>query len=262
MKMSKSRVSEDPFFTKMRLLTALMLPNPNVPVNENASHIQTHPHTPITTIQRNTRPSDFSECRQDYDLVRDLQSKVQSAEATAEKERLLRLTVEQERDEILFECRESKRLFESPFQGDVMFLKEEARRQLASRIDERKKHLKEMDNLHLQKQQAVSQRDSMEARLLGSLKTIDELEVELTRARGKIQEYVAASKESTYSEPSTSRQAKRDRSENELSLSKGEAVEHGMSYTETAHQPKLTKFSNAATQRKVGGVANVAPHSM
>ena len=121
-------------------------------------------------------------------LVDDLSARLSAAVATAEKEKQQRLAVEQERDEVLLECREARRLFESPMDGDPYLLKKEAQRILATRIEERKKHLKEMDWIHLQLQRAISQRDSMEARLQGSKKVTDTLSNELEKAYSKIRE--------------------------------------------------------------------------
>ena len=121
-------------------------------------------------------------------LVDDLNARLRAAEATAEKEKQQRLALEQERDEILLECREARTLFESPIQDDPYLLKKETQRLLATRNEERKKHLKEMDRIHLQLQGAISQRDSMEARLQGSKKVTDNLSNELEKAYAKIRE--------------------------------------------------------------------------
>jgi hypothetical protein len=96
--------------------------------------------------------------------------------------------MEQERDEVLLECREARTLFMSPMQADPFLLKMEAQRLLTTRIEERKKHLKEMDHIHLQLQRAMSQRDSMEARLEGSKKITDNLSNELEIAYAEIRE--------------------------------------------------------------------------
>lgn len=121
-------------------------------------------------------------------LIDDLNARLSAAEATAEKEKQQRLAIEQERDEVILECRETRILFESPMKGDPYFLKKEAQRLLTSRIEERKKHLKEMDRIHLQLQRAISQRDSMEARLQGSKKISDNLSDELDKAYSIIRE--------------------------------------------------------------------------
>ena len=121
-------------------------------------------------------------------LVDDLNARLSAAEATAEKEKQQRLAIEQERDEVIMECRETRILFESPMKGDPYFLKKEAQRLLTSRIEERKKHLKEMDRIHLQLQLAISQQDSMEVRLQGSKRISDNLSNELDKAYSIIRE--------------------------------------------------------------------------
>ncbi len=143
----------------------------------------------------------------------DLSAKLSAAEATAEKEKQQRLAVEQEKDEVLLECREARMLFESRGQGDPYLLKKEAQRPLATRIEERKKHLKEMDRIHLQLQRAVSQRDSMEARLQGSKKITDNLSNELEEAYSRIREFSREDEEEKSHDISNSKLGKRTRSD-------------------------------------------------
>lgn len=146
-------------------------------------------------------------------VIDDLSAKLSAAEATAEKEKQQRLAVEQERDEVLLECREARILFESPGQGDPYLLKKEAQRLLTTRIEERKKHLKEMDRLHLQLQRAVSQRDSMEARLQGSKKITDNLSNELEVAYSRIRELSRDDEEDRANDINSSKPGKRARTD-------------------------------------------------
>jgi hypothetical protein len=194
--MSESEASEDPFFVSMRILKALLQPDQSVTTDKVDASVASEARTPDRTAaeaEESEEPSVDLESPTDHDPIYDLRAKLQSAEATVEKERRLRLAVERERDEILIECQEAKKLFESPLPDDMVYLKREALRLIESRQNERAMHLKEMDHLHLQMQQAISQRDSMQARLMASQNTIQELERKLANAREIIQVYVAMS---------------------------------------------------------------------
>ena len=177
--MSESGTSEDPFFVSMRYLKAMLRPDAASAEGWDTSTVAVEAQTPIRTTavaERSGDSPDDSGSLKNCDLIDDLQAKLLSAEATVEKERCLRIAVEQERDEVLVECQEAKKLFESPLPNDTIFLKKEARRLIESRQSERENHLKEMDHLHLKMQQAISQRDSMQAKLLSSQDMIQELE--------------------------------------------------------------------------------------
>jgi hypothetical protein len=194
--MNESEAPEDPFFVSMRILKALLQHDQDyMQLDTSNASAATEPRTPIRTAteveQRIDPPDDFDSLTDNP--IDDLRAKLQSAEATVEKERRLRLAVERERDDILVECEEAKKLFESPLPDDIVYLKKEALRLIESRQNERSMHLKEMDHLHLKMQQAISRRDSMQARLLASQNTIQELERKLTNAREIIQVYVAIS---------------------------------------------------------------------
>jgi hypothetical protein len=111
----------------------------------------------------------------------DFSLKLIADEALAEREK--------QRREELFSYHDERTPFESPLKGGKNVIDGEGHRQVTSRIEERKKHLKEMDHLHLQLQRAISQRDSMEARVHGSKKIADDLSNELANANAKIEAY-------------------------------------------------------------------------
>ena len=187
--MSHPKSDEDPFYSSIRALKAL-LQEKKESTGTVGRQVQI-PTPPRNIFAEGTTdvPNSLTVNEECSDVLRQLQSKLLFAEATAEKERLRRLSIEHERDEVLLECQESRKLFGSPLQGDRTFLKREVHRHLSSRLEERKTHQIEMDNVLLQLQSAKSQRDSMEAKLISSQRIIEDLKHELAIIHIKLEKY-------------------------------------------------------------------------
>ena len=194
--MSEAKTAEEPFFTCLRALKELLQPNaalPEIPVHIRASQQQTPSRASHQPRAEGVAPPETPVLPQHVEALSALQSKLHDAEATARKERTFRLSVEKEREDLVAATRllserlETKSASKVPWRDDINHLRKENERQRTARDEERKKHLEEMDFLHQQRQSAISQRDSMEARLLGNGKLIDELQAEVVKARGEIQ---------------------------------------------------------------------------
>lgn len=195
-KMSETKTAEEPFFACLRTLKTLL--QPQSPLPEISVHIRASQQTTRSIARdhpRNegTAPPESPVSPQHAEALSALQSKLHAAEETARKERTFRLSVEKEREDLvaagrlLNEKLETKSASKVPWRDDINYLKKENERLRTAREEERKKHFEEMDHVHEQLQSAISQRDSMEARLLGNRTFIDELQAEARKAQYEIQ---------------------------------------------------------------------------
>lgn len=122
----------------------------------------------------------------------ELQRKLRDADTAVRKERALRKSMERAFEDltahrkILTEELEKSNAVQKSLQEEISLLRKEKMLEINAFKDERKKHLEEMDNLHQQKQSALSQRDSMEARMLGSEKLAAELKAELVKIKDEL----------------------------------------------------------------------------
>jgi chromosome segregation ATPase len=184
LRMSETKTAKDPFVASLRALRALLIPGapPNVLHSQIRASQQSLSKASHQQQEQGISQSEPLASQLQEETLNSLLSKLHAAEAAALKERSLRLSIEKTYDDLVANRKLSHKERETtspskvPLQDEVNHLKKEIARQRAARDEERKKHLEEMDHLHQQRQSALSQRDSMEARLLGAQQLVEELQ--------------------------------------------------------------------------------------
>jgi chromosome segregation ATPase len=204
---------EDPFFRSLRVLRQLLkqddaadttggVESESVSLTAQgraAQHQQQLSDSPsnrheVAEASTQTEFPQHEEEESTNERLAELQTKLREADTAVRKERALRKSMERAFEDltthrkILTEELEKTTSLNKPLQDELALLRKEKIDERKSFDEKTKKHLEEMDNLHQQKQSALSQRDSMEARMLGSEKLAKELQVELTNVKNLLKE--------------------------------------------------------------------------
>jgi len=191
---------EDPFLRSLRNLRELLKPDANARAKSvrpsqvraaqqqqlNDSRSQQHEMADVSTQEYHQQEEELR--------LEELQTKLREVDTAFRKERALRRSMERAFEDltahrkILTEELEKSTSLNTSLQDGIALLRKEKVEERKSFEEKMKTHLEEMDNLHQQKQSALSQRDSMEARMLGSEKLAKELQEELDNVKKRLKE--------------------------------------------------------------------------